>query len=372
MEIVALSGESVRGSACCGAGVSPAIPDTAGGTPAPRVGTWQDELRLAVRDAGQLVAALELPADTVIGTLHVPSSGNGTRIVPTTCFPVFAPWPYIGRMTKGDPADPLLRQVLPLAEELDERPGFAADAVGDTAALVSPGLLQKYKGRALLITTGACAIHCRYCFRREYPYSESPKAAADWQPALDRLAADSTIDEVILSGGDPLTLVDRQLAELADRIARIDHVRRLRIHTRLPIVIPQRVTAELLDWLSGTRLTPIMVVHANHPQEIDEATAAALSRLVDAGIPVLNQSVLLRGVNDNAEALIGLSRRLVDLRVMPYYLHQLDRVRGAAHFEVPLSRGLELVAALRQELPGYAVPRYVQEVAGESSKRILA
>jgi EF-P beta-lysylation protein EpmB len=275
-------------------------------------------------------------------------------------------------MTKADPTDPLLRQVLPLAEELIEQPGFAADAVNDAGALVSPGLLQKYSSRTLLITTGACAVHCRYCFRRHYPYSESPKSPDDWQPAIDRIAADPTIDEVILSGGDPLTLVDGHLAELSQRIARIAHVRRLRIHTRLPIVIPQRVTTELLDWLLGTRLTPVMVVHANHPQEIDDPTAAALSRLVDAGIPVLNQSVLLRGVNDNADALIGLSRRLVDLRVMPYYLHQLDRVSGAAHFEVPISRGLELIDAMRRALPGYAVPHYVQEVAGESHKQVLA
>jgi EF-P beta-lysylation protein EpmB len=224
----------------------------------------------------------------------------------------------------------------------------------------------------LLITTGACAVHCRYCFRRHYPYSEGPRSIDDWQPAIDRLAADPSIDEVLLSGGDPLTLVDEQLAELARRLAEIPHLRRLRIHTRLPIVIPQRVTSELLDWLSGTRLAPIMVVHANHPQEIDAATAGALTKLIDAGVPVLNQSVLLRGVNDHAEALIDLSRRLIDLRVMPYYLHQLDRVQGAAHFEVPISRGLELVAQMRAALPGYAVPRYVQEIAGDAHKRVLA
>jgi EF-P beta-lysylation protein EpmB len=215
-------------------------------------------------------------------------------------------------------------------------------------------------------------VHCRYCFRRQYPYSESPKSPADWQPAIDRIAEDPTIDEVILSGGDPLTLLDGHLAVLAERIGRVDHVRLLRIHTRLPIVIPQRVTGDLIGWLRGSRLTPIMVVHANHPQEIDDATAAALTRLVEAGIPVLNQSVLLRGVNDSAEALVGLSRRLIDLRVMPYYLHQLDRVAGAAHFEVPISQGMELMAQMRRSLPGYAVPRYVQEVAGELHKRVLA
>jgi EF-P beta-lysylation protein EpmB len=318
-------------------------------------------MRQALRDAAQLVAALELPPSLIDAAMRAAQS-----------FPVFAPWPYIGRIQKGDPADPLLRQVLPLAEEDIEQPGFVADPVGDAPAQLSPGLLQKYHGRALLITTGACAIHCRYCFRRHYPYSESPRSPDDWQPAIDRIAEDRTIEEVILSGGDPLTLVDGHLAELAHRIARIQHVRRLRVHTRLPIVIPQRVTDELTDWLRGTRLTPIMVVHANHPQEIDDAVVAALSRLVDSGIPVLNQSVLLRGINDDAAALIELSRRLVDLRVMPYYLHQLDRVAGAAHFEVPVERGLELVAAMRRALPGYAVPRYVQEFARESHKKVLA
>ena len=322
---------------------------------------WQRELKLAIRDAAQLVAALELPA-----TLIEPARRAARD------FPLFAPRPYVARMHPGDPADPLLRQVLPLAAELDQPPGFSADPVGDAAAKTTAGLLQKYSGRALLVTTGACAVHCRYCFRRHFPYAEGPRSIDDWQPALDRLAADPAIDEVLLSGGDPLTLVDEQLAELARRLAEIPNLRRLRLHTRLPIVIPQRVTGELLDWLHGTRLAPIMVVHANHPQEIDDATAAALTRLVEAGIPVLNQSVLLRGVNDNAEALIDLSRRLIDLRVMPYYLHQLDRVQGAAHFEVPISRGLELIAQMRCALPGYAVPRYVQEIAGEAHKHILS
>jgi len=177
---------------------------------------------------------------------------------------------------------------------------------------------------------------------------------------------------VILSGGDPLTLIDRHLGDLAEAIARIEHVRRLRIHTRLPIMIPQRVTSDLIDWLRGTRLTPIMVVHINHAQEIDAAVADSLARLSDAGIPLLNQAVLLRGINDTADALINLSRSLVNLRVMPYYLHQLDRVTGAAHFEVPIHRGLELLAALRRALPGYAVPRYVQEIAGKPHKQVLA
>jgi EF-P beta-lysylation protein EpmB len=357
MEIVALPTESVRGIVGASGPEAPEPPCSSPFRPL----SWHDELRRAIRDPGELVAALELPRALIDPARRAAAS-----------FPLFAPWPYINRMVKGDATDPLLRQVLPVIDETTERDGFLADPVGDSAAELSPGLLQKYHGRALLIITGACAVHCRYCFRRQYPYASAPKSPADWQPAIERIAADPSIEEVILSGGDPLTLVDGHLAALAERIARIKHVRRLRIHTRLPIMIPQRVTSDLLDWLRGTRLTPIMVIHANHPQEIDEPTAAALSRLIDAGIPVLNQSVLLRGVNDNADALIGLSRRLVDLRVMPYYLHQLDRVVGAAHFEVPISRGQELIAALRRALPGYAVPRYVQETAGDDSKRVLA
>ena len=274
-------------------------------------------------------------------------------------------------MRPGDPQDPLLLQVLPLADELSSPPAYSDDPVDDGGAAVVPGLLNKYYGRVLLITTGACAIHCRYCFRRHFPYAEAPHSLAQWEPAIDAIAADPTIDEVILSGGDPLTLVDRWLAQLAERLARIPHVRRLRIHTRLPIVLPERVCQDLLAWLRGTRLTPIVVVHANHPAEISADVAFALERLVDAGIVVLNQSVLLRHVNDSADVLEQLSRRLIDLRVMPYYLHQLDRVRGAAHFEVPEVRGRELITELRRRLPGYAVPRYVRERAGTASKEPL-
>jgi EF-P beta-lysylation protein EpmB len=219
-----------------------------------------------------------------------------------------------------------------------------------------------------MVTTGACAVHCRYCFRRHFPYDEGPRSLADWEPAIRQIESDTSIEEVILSGGDPLTLVDEMLARLGERISRIEHVERLRIHTRLPIVIPQRATNSLIDWLAGTRLAPIVVIHANHPAEIDGDVAAALGKLVDAGVPVLNQAVLLRGVNDDADVLVDLSRRLVNLRVMPYYLHQLDRVVGAAHFEVPIERGREIMRQLEARLPGYAVPRYVQEIPGRHHK----
>lgn len=314
-------------------------------------------MKSAIRDSRTLCRFLELP------------ERHGR--VSDCSFPVFAPLGYVGRMRPGDPHDPLLRQVLPLDEESVDAAGFSPDPVQDQAAMLRPGLLQKYAGRVLLVTTGACAIHCRYCFRRHFPYSEGPHSMASWEPAIDRLAADPTIEEVILSGGDPLTLVDAHLAELAQRLAAIPHLRRLRIHTRLPIVIPERVTEALVEWLGESRLTPIFVVHANHAAELDESVAGALGRLTRAGIMLLNQTVLLRGVNDSLAALGELSQRLIELRVVPYYLHQLDRVQGAAHFEVPVQRGRTLVAQLREALPGYAVPTYVQEVAGQPSKQIL-
>ncbi len=317
--------------------------------------SWQQALKEAIRDPIELCRALRLSAEYESAAVRAAES-----------FPVFAPREYVARMRPGDPRDPLLRQVLPLEDELIAHTGFTTDPVGDAQALVSPGLLHKYQARFLMVTTGACAVHCRYCFRRHYPYSTSPRSVEAWRPALDQIARDPTIHEVILSGGDPLTLVDPLLAELAEAISEIGHVRRLRVHTRLPIVIPQRVTGQLLAWLRATRLTPIMVVHANHPTELDASVRASLAELVDGGVPVLNQAVLLQGVNDDVEVLADLCEQLVNLRVLPYYLHQLDRVAGAAHFEVPEGEGRGLVEELRRRLPGY-----VREVAGAEHKVIL-
>ncbi len=322
---------------------------------------WQGAMKTAIRDPAELCQRLRLPNRIRDAAER---AGQG--------FPLFAPLGYVAKMVPGDPLDPLLLQVLPVAAELDEQTGFTSDPVGDAAAHLEPGLLHKYPGRVLLVTTGACAIHCRYCFRRHFPYAETPHSVEAWRPALDQIARDASVEEVILSGGDPLTLVDSQLEQLVIALERIPHLQRLRVHTRLPIVIPERVTTELLAWLRGSRLTPVVVVHANHPSELVGDVSEALSRLVDAGIPTLNQSVLLRGVNDDVETLAELSRRLVNLRVMPYYLHQLDRVTGAAHFEVPTTEGLELLARLRTMLPGYAIPRYVTDLPGEPSKRELS
>jgi EF-P beta-lysylation protein EpmB len=263
-------------------------------------------------------------------------------------------------------------QVLPAEDELESVEGFVADPVGDRFAIRQAGLLQKYHGRALVVTTGTCPVHCRYCFRRHFPYTETPRSLDEWRPAIEQIADDSSLHEIILSGGDPLSLVDESLTALVEQLARIDHLRRVRIHTRFPIMIPERVTQSLIQMLRGTRLTPIVVVHANHANELDTHVAAALARLADAGIVLLNQAVLLAGVNDSLDAQVALCERLVDLRVTPYYLHQLDAVAGAAHFEVPIAVGRQIIQEMRRRLPGYAVPRYVQEVTGKANKMVLA
>ena len=315
---------------------------------------WQTILKTAIRDPRQLCQKLQL-ADS-----WIPAAERAAEL-----FPLFAPLPYVDRIEPGNPSDPLLRQILPVEDELQSPPGFQPDPVAENSSQLAPGLLQKYPGRALLIATGTCAIHCRYCFRRHYPYAEQPHSLNQWTPALQTIAADNTLEEIILSGGDPLTLNDHQLTELVHRLANIEHVRRIRIHTRLPIMIPQRVDDSLSSWLTKTRLAPIFVIHCNHPAEIDEQVSASLARLTGAGIPVLNQAVLLRGVNDDEETLVALMKKLIDRRVLPYYLHQLDRVQGAHHFEVPIARGQALVDHLAATLPGYAVPRYVQEQPGK-------
>jgi EF-P beta-lysylation protein EpmB len=271
-------------------------------------------------------------------------------------------------MRRHDPADPLLRQILPLAAENEVYPGYSLDPVGDLGARAAPGVLHKYAGRVLLTATGACAVHCRYCFRRHFPYAEANASADRWLGALAHIAADPSVSEVILSGGDPLTLSDRRLAEFAAGLAAIPHVSRLRIHTRLPVVLPERVNDELLAWLGDGRFQTVMVLHANHAREIDHDVRAAARRLRDAGVTLLNQSVLLRGVNDNADALAELSEALFAAGVLPYYLHMLDRVQGAAHFDVDEAAARDLVGELNARLPGYLVPRLVREIAGAPGK----
>lgn len=318
---------------------------------------WRQALAEAVTDPAELCAMLELDPALIAPALEA-AKGFALRV----------PRGFIARMRRGDPADPLLLQVLPRGAELATREDFTLDPVGDLASRAAPGLLHKYHGRALLVATGACAVHCRYCFRRHFPYSDESPLHAGWRAALDYIRDDASISEVILSGGDPLSLSDRRLGQLTDALASMPHVRRLRIHTRYPVVLPERVDDGLIAWLSRVNLQKVVVIHANHAQEIDATVAAACARLASAGVTMLNQSVLLADVNDSVDALADLSEALFSIGVLPYYLHVLDRVQGAAHFEVDEARALALHAALAARLPGYLVPRLVREVAGENAK----
>jgi EF-P beta-lysylation protein EpmB len=321
-----------------------------------QIPTWKQELAEAYRRPREIVAHLRLDKRLLTDAL---APDAGLRML--------VPRPYAALMEPGNPRDPLLRQVLPAADESVDQPGFSIDPVGDRAARRTPGLLQKYRGRALLLVTGACAVHCRYCFRRHFPYKDANTATAA-SGALPLIRRDETIVEVILSGGDPLILDDKPLKELIEQISDIAHVRRVRIHTRVPVVLPSRVTPELCDLLAGIRPKLVMVIHANHPRELGTAAAAALRRVRSAGIALLNQSVLLRGVNDRTSTLCELSEALFANGVLPYYLHLLDRVQGAAHFEVDTAEAARIVKGLHTSLPGYLVPRLVREEAGFAYK----
>lgn len=326
-------------------------------TPTPQAKSWQLHWREAVRDPRELLRLLGLDAEAA-------------RISETAAaqFPLRVPRGFVARMQPGDLGDPLLRQVLPVVDEDRLVAGFDLDAVGDAAARGATGLIHKYEGRALLIATGSCAVHCRYCFRRHFPYGEETAAANHWQAALDYLRADPGISEVLLSGGDPLSLATGKLAELTDALRTLPQIRRLRLHTRLPVVLPERIDEELLTWLARLPWPVVVVIHANHAREIDASVGQAVAALRRTGATVLNQAVLLRGINDEAGRLAELSERLFEIGVLPYYLHQLDRVTGAAHFEVDDATAIALHRELMTRLPGYLVPRLVREIPGEASK----
>ena len=318
-----------------------------------------------------LTGAFTRPAD-LLEFLQLPASLPALRLAEMRDFPLRVPRGFAERMRKGDPRDPLFLQVWPSPREGEATRDFVIDAVGDLARLKAGGIIHKYHGCALVIATGACAVNCRYCFRRHFPYGETRASRNHWRAMLAELAADDTIEEVILSGGDPLSLSDDKLAELAQGLDEIPHLKRLRLHTRQPIVLPERVNDDLLDWLTATRLKTVVVLHANHANELDTPVADAMARLRGAGIPLLNQAVLLAGVNDTLDVLKSLSERLFEVGVLPYYLHLLDRVQGAAHFEVDEAAGKALVRELAGHLPGYLVPRLVREIAGKPAKTWIA
>jgi len=321
---------------------------------------WQQQLAQAITDPAELLKHLALPPSLL------PAARQAADL-----FGLKVPLPYLARIQKGRPDDPLLRQILPIGDELLAVSGFTSDPVGDNDSMQTPGLLHKYHGRALILATAACGIHCRYCFRRHFNYAKANPARQHWRDALELLRADSSINEVILSGGDPLSLSDNKLAELLTELEKIPHLTRLRFHTRLPVVLPDRVTTEFLELLHNTRLTTIMVLHINHAQEIDKPVESICHTLSQTGSQLLNQSVLLAGVNDSVETLCHLSERLSDCGILPYYLHQLDRVAGAAHFEVTDIQAKQLHTELQARLSGYLVPKLVREIAGETGKSTL-
>ena len=328
----------------------------------PRPGaSWQADFAAAVTDPVELASLLGLPESWV-----------GPAREAARVFPMRVPRSFVARMRRGDPADPLLRQVLPVAEELEPTAGRSSDPLQEADARRAPGLLHKYRGRALLVATGACAMHCRYCFRREFPYEDQQSETGRWHDAIAALAADPSIEELILSGGDPLSLGNARLQTLGRELADIPHLRSLRLHTRNAIVLPSRVDDGLVEWIKGLPWRVTVVLHVNHAQELEGDAVEAIARLRSTGALLLNQSVLLRGVNDDAATLVALSKRLHALGVLPYYLHLTDAVNGTAHFDVDEARGRAIVDALARALPGYLVPRLVREVPGEEAKVVLA
>jgi L-lysine 2,3-aminomutase len=328
--------------------------------PLSSIPTWQEQLADLVTDPDELLGLLELDGAAL-----------GISVEALREFPLRVPRPFLARMRVGDPHDPLLLQVLPQLAETLATPGYGPDPLGEAGANQCSGLLHKYAGRVLLITTQSCAIHCRYCFRRHFPYAENRPGRRQWQESLDYIAQHPDIQEVILSGGDPLACSNSYLAWLVERLAAIPHIRRLRLHSRLPIMLPARVDPPLLQLLQESGCQLVMVLHANHAREFDAEVDAACTRMRTAGLTLLNQTVLLRGINDDASALAELSERLFAAGVLPYYLHVLDKVQGAAHFEVPEAHAHTLIQELQARLPGFLVPRLVREEAGQPSKTPL-
>lgn len=322
--------------------------------------SWQQLLSNTVDSPAELLNILELPDNLLKGAQ-----------IGHDLFTLKVPLPFVEKMEKGNINDPLLRQVLPLSEEAIQVPGFVSDPLAEMNANPLDGLIHKYKGRVLLILSGACAVNCRYCFRREFPYSENRLGNQQWSNILAYLRADTSINEVIFSGGDPLATSDARLTRMIADLESIPHLSRLRIHTRFPVVIPQRISEELLSILSSSRFDTVMVLHTNHANEIDNELGQRVQQLKKHGVTVLNQSVLLKGVNDNLEALTQLSESLFSQGILPYYLFAFDPIKGAAHFDVPDEKAIKLHHKLQAELPGYLVPKLAREIPERTSKTLL-
>lgn len=322
---------------------------------------WQKQLSDLITDPAALLKQLNLSEHDLL---------DGA-ILANNSFKLRVPRAFVAKMQPSNPTDPLLLQVLPHHLELQDIEGYSLDPLQELDANPNPGILHKYQSRFLLTLTGACAIHCRYCFRRHFPYQENLPKTQDWPAMRDYIQANPQINEVILSGGDPLSLSNQKLAIWFDRLAQVSQLKILRIHTRVPIVIPERIDDELISLIKNSRLRVVVVVHSNHAQELDDFTCEQLKRLALHDVTVLNQTVMLKHVNDSAEVLAQLSHRLFEARVMPYYLHVLDKVKGAHHFDVTMTRVNQIYTELLANLPGYMVPKLVREIAGENNKTPL-
>lgn len=320
---------------------------------------WQNILQQASASPEELLDELEIEDSSLISR-----QANQD-------FPLRVPAGFISKMSKNDPADPLFKQIWPSAEEEIDQIGFSKDPLNEVNRQAAPGLLHKYQGRVLLVLTGACAIHCRYCFRRHFPYSDSNPSGENLQKAIEYLQKETSVTEVILSGGDPLSISDARLSDLVSRLAEIPHLKRLRIHTRFPVVVPERINQACLDWLSKTHLQIAVVLHVNHANELDNSVAQAILKLTDHNISLFNQSVLLKGINDSADALVELSEALFNYGIIPYYLHLLDPVSGAGHFEVDEPSARLLMQEMQKRLPGYLLPRLVREEPEIAHKTII-
>lgn len=326
----------------------------------PFYSTWQAALTNQITDPKDLFLLLNLP-NSLLDAAYAAS----------IAFPLKTTHSFVARMRKGDINDPLLQQILPLGRELELKAGYDNDPLKEKAANPLPGLLHKYHGRVLVTLTSACAVNCRFCFRRHFPYQENNPGRRGWENIFSYIRQDDTISEVILSGGDPLSVSDQLLMQFCEQLATIPHVKYLRFHSRLPVVLPQRITQAFVDWLRNIKFSVVMVIHMNHANEMNAEVASALSALREAGVTLLNQSVLLKGINDNVEALVALSETLFAEGVLSYYLHVLDKVQGVAHFDLPLEQAQALHAELVNRLPGYLVPKLVREDAGKLAKTNL-
>ncbi len=319
--------------------------------------SWQDCLADLITDPIELLKLLDIQPDQLDLSMDVLRE-----------FPLRVPRSFVNRMQLGIPNDPLLLQVLPQEKELAEYAGFVSDPLAEQQFNPMPGILHKYTARVLLIPTSSCVIHCRYCFRRHFPYTENRPDKKQWIESLQYIREDSSITEVILSGGDPLAISDKHLEWLLEHLAAIPHIRRVRIHTRFPVVIPQRITQILCDLFVRYQLNFVMVLHTNHPQELNDEVRSSCIKLKEAGVDLFNQSVLLKNINDSPETLVDLSERLFSCGVIPYYLHILDKVKGSGHFDVDLQTAKSIMTKLRALLPGYLVPTLVQEQVEAANK----